>query len=79
VVVGFGRTCQRGSLPVFTVADEEEARALLVQSCSRTDDGKYFAEELAAEQTLENLRRFSHRLACHHDRLKEAGRCRCSS
>jgi hypothetical protein len=81
VVVGFGRTCPRGALPVFSVADEEEAQDLIVQACARSHAGEHYAEELAGagNQTLDNLARFSHRLALHHDRMVAAGRCRCTT
>lgn len=69
----------RGHLPVFSVADEVEARALLTQACPRVDGDTWLAEELAQEQTLANLSRFSHRLALHHDLLKASGRCRCTT
>jgi hypothetical protein len=77
VLVAFGPKVPRGSLPVFSVADEEEARALLTQACPKVRRDEFVAEELVAEQTLDNLMRFSHRLAVHHDRLKAVGRCRC--
>lgn len=41
--------------------------------------GEYVAEELVEEQTLENLARFSHRLALFHDIVKESGQCRCTT
>jgi hypothetical protein len=77
--VGFGRKLPRGRLQVFSVADEREARDLLIQACGRTAKGEFYAEELAREQTIPNLRRFSHRLAVHHDLLKASGQCRCGS
>lgn len=59
----FGRTVPDGFLPVFSVDTEEEARTLIVATCPRQEDGTYYARELAAEQTLENLQAFSDRLA----------------
>lgn len=73
----FGPKCPRGDLPVFSVADEEEAKALLISACETNYKGEFVAAELAFEQTLPNLYAFSHRLAKHHDILKATGRCRC--
>lgn len=57
-------TVPEGRLAVFSVDTEEEAEALLVLTCPRAKDNKSFiAPELAEEQTLENLTRFSDRLA----------------
>lgn len=76
--MGFGRKPPRGSLVVFTVADEKEAQALLTQACP-TDrvTRQFYAEELVEDQTLHNLARFSHRLAMHHELLVKSGQCRC--
>jgi hypothetical protein len=41
--------------------------------------GQYVAVELAREQTIENLQRFSDRLDGVHRMLKANGRCRCST
>lgn len=51
-----------GSLPVFSVDTEEEAEALLTAACPLNHKGEYYAPELAREQTLENLDKFSERL-----------------
>lgn len=75
--MGFGRKIPRGRLPVFAVADEREAEALIVLTCPRTYDGEYVARELVDAQTLENLRRFSDRLALAHEAMRAAGHCRC--
>lgn len=73
-----GRTCPRGHLPVFSVGDEEEAQELLVLACPRNLDGEFVAEELAREQTLDNLFAFGARLARLHDEvLVPNGGCRC--
>lgn len=76
----FGPKCERGCLPVFSVADDEEARELLNASCpkngSRPDE--WVAPELQEEQTLTHLYDFSDRLAKVHERLKEKGMCRCA-
>lgn len=65
------------ALPVYSVGDEEEARALIRLCCPMTLDGKYYARELAVEQTLENLEAFSQKLDAGHKLLKKAGTCRC--
>jgi hypothetical protein len=63
VRVGFGRKLPRGYLPVFSTNTEEEAKELIVMCCPLGYDGHYYARELAHEQTLENLQRFSDKLA----------------
>lgn len=47
----------------MSVDDEEEARLLLVFTCSRNLEGEFVARELEKEQTLENLEKFGQRLA----------------
>ena len=60
-----------GRLPVFGVETEEEAEKLIIMCCPRGADGNYYARELAAEQTLENLVAFSdHLQACQEFREK---------
>lgn len=66
-----------GFLPVYSVGDEEEAKALLIMSCGRNLAGEFVASELAREQTLDNLQAFSDKLHERHAMLKKAGRCRC--
>lgn len=73
----FGRKVEKGFLPVFAVADEDEARDLIVLACERNLHGEHIARELAHKQTLENLEAFSTRLDQAHDRLVQAGKCRC--
>jgi hypothetical protein len=51
-----------GSLPVFSVDTEDEARELLTFTCPVNYKGEFVAPELAKEQTLENLAKFSDRL-----------------
>ena len=51
-----------GSLPVFSCDTEEEAESLLTHACPLNPLGEYIAPELAEEQTLENLAKFSVRL-----------------
>jgi hypothetical protein len=71
--VGFGRgPIPDGRLPVFSTNTEEEARQLLVMCCPRGLDGHFYARELAEEQTLENLQRFSDRLQVGWERLQKA-------
>jgi hypothetical protein len=60
--VGFGPDLPDGYLPVFTVNTAAEAQELIVLCCPRDLGGHYYARELAEEQTLENLQRFSDRL-----------------
>ena len=48
---------------MFSVNTEAEARQLITLCCPTDAAGNYFARELAEEQTLENLQRFSDRLA----------------
>jgi hypothetical protein len=76
VQVRFGRTVPKGFLPVFSVDTEEEAEQLIVLCCPRDDQGNYYARELAAEQTLENLRLFGDKLARGYQMLKEAAKRR---
>lgn len=73
----YGRTVADGSLPVYSVADEKEAKDLLVLACPTNSNGEFVAPELVEEQTLENLERFSDRLHLAHGMLKERGFCRC--
>ena len=58
-----------GFLPVFSVDTEEQAKRLLVLTCSRNFAHEFEARELLAEQTLENLAAFSDRLQQAYDRL----------
>lgn len=60
------------------MADEEEARALLVLACPTTTAGEFVAPELADEQTMDNLDAFSRRLDRAHDVLVSRGECRCA-
>lgn len=61
MIVRYGRSVEDGFLPVFSVYTEEEAERLIALSCSKCPEG-YFSQELAHEQTLENLQRFSNKL-----------------
>lgn len=64
-------------LPVYSLGTEEEAQELIVLACPTNGRGEYVAPELAQEQTLENLARFSERLDRAHELLKKNGRCTC--
>lgn len=75
--MGYGVSVPKGSLPVYSVADADEARLLLASTCQMGYDGHYYARELGEEQTLENLERFSDRLHAAHVRMVERGKCRC--
>lgn len=73
-MVGFGRKLPAGTLPVFSVNTEEEAKRLITLCCPMNDEGQYYARELAAEQTLENLEKFGERLALGYAHMKKAKR-----
>lgn len=77
MIVGFGTELPDGFLPVYSVADEEEARDLVILACPTNLHGQYIAPELAREQTLENLQAFSDRLHAAHAFLQARGNCRC--
>lgn len=62
---------------MYSVADDEEARHLLVLACSTNRKGQFIADELAREQTLENLEAFSDRLHVAHEHMRDRGYCRC--
>ncbi len=76
--MGFGEVVPNGSLPVFSVDTEEEAQHLIVMVCPRDRAGNHYARELAQEQTLSNLEKFSDKLQMAHDLFKKKGRCKCS-
>ena len=73
----FGPKCEDGFLPVFAVADEDEAKALLTMSCSTNMHGEYVAKQLITDQSLENLEAFSTHLDRAHALLVKSGSCRC--
>ena len=84
--MGFGRSLAPGTLPVFSVADEEEAESLVVLACETDLGGNYIARELyesrivrddPPDAALEALYAFGDRLAKMHEHLIKAGRCRC--
>lgn len=74
--MGFGTKLKAGTLPVFSTDTEEEARDLIVMTCPMGGDGHYYARELAQEQTLENLQRFSDRLAAGWKLMQQNRRAR---
>lgn len=71
MIVGCGTVVPDGSLPVYSLDTEEEARQLIVLTCGTTMTGEHYARELAHEQTLPNLRAFSDRLAEAHEWMKQ--------
>lgn len=75
----FSLKVPRGSLPVFSVSDAVEAKALLVRTCETNLKGRFVARELAYEQTLDNLDAFSARLERAHDHMRDQGLCRCKA
>lgn len=66
----FGPKCEDGSLPVFSVDTEEQAKELLSLACETNGAGEYVARELLHRQTLDNLKAFSDRLAATWEWLK---------
>jgi hypothetical protein len=69
VIVGYGVSVPQGHLPVYSTDTEAEARQLLVAACGTTPNGDFFARELVADQSLENLAAFSDRLHAMHERM----------
>lgn len=69
-MVRYGRTCPKGFLPIMSVDTLEEAKDLLVATCSRNMDGEFVARELLQKQTLENLYAFGDRLAQAYEEIK---------
>lgn len=67
----YGRSVEKGFLPVYSVDTEEEAEMLLRTACDTNVAGEYVARELVEEQTLENLEAFGARLQSVHERIKE--------
>jgi len=50
---------------------------LIIMVCPTTGSGQHYAQELARDQTLENLKLFSDRLAKAHKILAKHGGCTC--
>lgn len=77
MVVRYGRTCEEGMLPVFSVGSEKEARMLLIMCCPTDVNGDFIARELVREQSLENLDEFSDLLVERHKLIVKNGGCEC--
>lgn len=75
--MGYGPVIPKGSLPVYSVDTEEEAKRLVTLACPISIEGQYYAPELVDEQTIENLFRFGERLNTMHERMRERGACHC--
>ena len=74
--MGYGRSCPRGTLPVFSVNTNDEAEKLLSRCCERVTYGTdykvgYIAAELEENQTLANLYAFGDRLAAEYKRMMD--------
>ena len=67
----YGRTVEKGFLPVYSVYTEEEAHRLLVLACSTNLDGEFIARELVQDQTLDNLAAFGKRLKEAHAMMRK--------
>lgn len=73
--MGFGRgPIPHGTLPVFSTHTEREAQDLITLCCPLDGAGNYYARELAAEQTLENLQKFSDHLQRGWELLQRRGK-----
>ena len=58
----YGRSVEKGFMPVMSVDTEAEAKSLLTLACPLNLQGEYIARELAREQTMDNLFAFGDRL-----------------
>lgn len=79
-----------GSLPVYSVDTEAEARKLIVLTCSRDDRGNYYSRELAIARAssprnladiraqLDTLDAFSDKIDRAHTVLVKSGHCTCA-
>ena len=54
---------------MFSVNNEEEAKALLTLACPTALNGEYIAPELTEVQSLDNLQAFSDRLESIYNRF----------
>jgi hypothetical protein len=72
--VRYGRSVDKGFLPIYSVDTEEEARELLVAACPTNMNGEFIAPELVRQQTLENLYSFGSRLEKMHGHIKRRKR-----
>ena len=71
MVVGYGVSVPKGSLPVFSCDTEKEAKDLINLACPVNLVGEHIAPELAEQQTLDNLAAFSIRLQKFSQMMKE--------
>jgi hypothetical protein len=55
---------------VFSTDTEEQARSVIVGTCSLGIDGQYYSHDLAAEQTLENLTRLGDKMERVYDLIQ---------
>jgi len=55
--VRYGIVCPAGFLPVYSVDTEEEARRIIIMTCS-LHDGEYYAESVAGLEGSERLKAF---------------------
>lgn len=69
MIVRYGRSVEKGFLPVYSVDTEEEAEMLLRTACDTNVAGEFVARELTEEQTLDNLYAFGDRLQRVHDMI----------
>ena len=78
MTVTYGRTCPPGHLPIFSVDTEEEARSLLILTCSRNHASEFIARELVNddgsipenEERLERFYGFGDRLRAAYAHMK---------
>lgn len=66
----YGRSVEKGFLPIYSVETEEEAEMLLRTACDTNVAGEFVARELVEEQTLDNLYAFGDRLQRVHDMIR---------
>jgi len=68
--VKYGRTVEKGFLPVFSVETEDETQRLLTLTCPKNNDGEYIAMELVEKQSIENVTAFGDRLKQYYEYIK---------
>lgn len=56
---------------MFSTPTEQEAESLIVMACPANLNGEYYARELAENQTLDNLAKFSDKLQYCWDLMQE--------
>ena len=74
MIVTCGRRCPKGYLPAGSVETEEEAHELIARCCEQvyvTSENRmaWMAQELHAEQTIENLYKFGARLEVEYQKM----------